>query len=85
MKAKGQHQKAQKWLLECEGEPERLSILHDEALLRRGQALEDAFDADQARAKASAAYYKQAGKGELVKADWEEPAQAEVQTILDFS
>ncbi|CAK0868330.1 unnamed protein product, partial [Prorocentrum cordatum] len=84
-KAKGQHQKAQKWLLECEDELERLSILHDEALLRRDQALEDAFDADQARAKASAAYYKQVGKGELVKAEGEEPAQAEVQTILDFS
>ncbi|CAK0892144.1 unnamed protein product, partial [Prorocentrum cordatum] len=84
-KAKGHHQKAQKWLLECEDELERLSILHDEALFRRDQALENAFDADQARAKASAAYYKQVGKGELVKAEGEEPGQAEVQTILDFS
>ncbi|CAK0804524.1 unnamed protein product, partial [Prorocentrum cordatum] len=46
-RAKGHHQKAQKWLLECEDALERLVILHDEALLRRDQALKDAHDADQ--------------------------------------
>jgi len=76
-RAKGWHQKAKKKLEESEDELQRLDEMQSKARHRRDLALEEAFDADQERTKASERYYQQVAKGDQ-KAE-------EVPTIFDFS